>query len=53
MFAKCHVLLGRSKAVDDNLSFLKDNPPAKDLNKEGKSVVIHCFGLILCNSRSN
>jgi len=48
------VLLGRSKAVDDNLSFLKDNPPAKDLNKEGKSVVntVLCC-LLLCNSRSN
>jgi hypothetical protein len=30
--------IGRSKQTDQNFSFLKDNPPAKELNKEGEKL---------------
>jgi hypothetical protein len=40
--------LGRSKGDDSNFRFLKDNPPAKDLTKEGKSLSITEY-FVLCD----
>ena len=37
-------LLGRSKDADGNFSFLKDNSPSKDLNKEGEYELV----ILLC-----
>ena len=50
-FIRCF-LSGRSKAEEANFSFLKANPPAKDLTKEGKAgnsladMAIRCTTLI-------